>query len=174
MKRIQQSQSGSTLLISLVFLVMLTLFVLTVINMTNINSRIAGNMQTQTEAQAATQQAIEEVISTADFSTAPVARSMTVNVNNNKTYRVDVDKPTCISVIPIKTLELDISNPGDAACLGSGAVVAAGIIGVGGSGNSLCSNSQWDIAAGVADAESGTNVKTHQGVAVRVAVGSPC
>ena len=58
MKRPLYRQSGSTLLISLVLLVMLTLFVLTVINTTNINFRIAGNMKTLSEGQAASQKAI--------------------------------------------------------------------------------------------------------------------
>lgn len=176
MKRILHRQSGSTLLISLVLLVMLTLFVLTVVNTTNINSRIAGNMQTITEAQAAAQQAIEEVISTPNFSTNPagVPPTVAVNVNNEKTYTVNVPTPTCISIVPIRTVDLDITKPDDAACIGSGSVVAAGIVGTGGAGNSLCSNSQWDVAANVADAATSTSVAVHQGVAVRVPVGTAC
>jgi hypothetical protein len=37
------------------------------------------------------------------------------------------------------------------------------------SGNSLCSNSEWDVAAEVDDAASNTAVTVHQGVAIRVA-----
>jgi hypothetical protein len=176
MNGMQRRQSGSTLLISLVLLVMLTLFVLTVINTTNINSRIAGNMQTLIEAQAAAQQAIEQVISTANFSTNPagVPSTISVNTSNEKTYVVNVPTPTCISVVPIKTIELDITNTDDAACLGSGAVVGAGIVGAGGGGNSLCSNSQWDVRANVADAATSASVAIHQGVAVRVPIATAC
>ncbi|HEY9868791.1 MAG TPA: PilX N-terminal domain-containing pilus assembly protein [Candidatus Obscuribacterales bacterium] len=175
MKPPKSSQSGSTLLISLVLLVMLTLFVLTVINTTNINSRIAGNMQTVTEAQAAAQQAIEEVISTPNFSTNPQPVTVVVNTGNNKTYTVSIAKPECISIVPIKTIELDITNPNDAPCLGSGAVTAPGIAGLGGAGNSLCSNSQWDISATVTEAAtSGVSVTVHQGAAVRVPIGTTC
>ena len=174
MKRPLYRQSGSTLLISLVLLVMLTLFVLTVINTTNINFRIAGNMQTLSEGQAAAQQAIEEVISTPAFSINPQALTISVNINNGKTYSVGIAKPVCISVVPIKTVELDIANPDDAACLGSGSVVSAGIVGMGGAGNSLCSNSQWDIAAQIDDAATKANIRVHQGVGVRVPVGTAC
>jgi hypothetical protein len=170
-------QSGSTLLISLILLVMLTLFVLTVINTTNIGSRIAGNTQIQIEAQGAAQQAIEEIISTPNFSTNPtgVPATVTVNTSNNKNYTVNITTPLCTSIVPIKSIELDITNADDAACLGSGSVVGAGIVGMGGSGNSLCSNSQWDIAAGVSEATtSGVNVTVHQGVAVRVPIGTTC
>lgn len=175
MNGMRHRESGSVLLISLVLLVMLTLFVLTIINTTNINSRIAGNLQTQTEAQAAAQQAIEGVISTSAFSTFPQAfPNVAVNINNEKTYAVAVAKPSCISVVPIKTTELDITNTDDAACLGSGSVVSAGIVGSGGAGNSLCSNSQWDIAASIADAATSTSVAVHQGVGVRVPIGTAC
>ena len=174
MKQNPRRQAGATLLISLVLLVMLTLFVLTVVNLTSINSRIAGNMQTQIEAQAAAQQAIEQIISTPYFTTNPQPATIAVNTGNIKTYSVSVAKPTCISVVPIKTTELDITNADDAACLGSAAVVAAGIVGAGGAGDSLCSNSQWDIAGTVDDADTRAKVVLHQGVAVRVPVGTAC
>jgi hypothetical protein len=125
MTKAHHKQSGSVLIISLVMLVMLTLFVLTVINTTNINSRIARNMQTEAEAQSAVQQAIEQAISV-DFTPAPasVAGNFPIDINNDGTsdYTVNVEVPACVSSVPIKTVELDISKPSDAACLGSGAV----------------------------------------------------
>jgi hypothetical protein len=178
MTKAHHKQSGSVLIISLVMLVMLTLFVLTVINTTNINSRIARNMQTEAEAQSAVQQAIEQAISV-DFTPAPasVAGNFPIDINNDGTsdYTVNVEVPACVSSVPIKTVELDISKPSDAACLGSGAVATGGIVGLGGSGNSLCSNSRWDLRASTTDPVSGaTNVAAHQGIAVRVAIGTSC
>lgn len=178
MTRMHHKQSGSVLLISLVMLVMLTLFVLTVINTTNINSRIARNMQTEAEAQAAAQQAIEQAISV-DFTPAPatVAGDVAVDINNDGTtdYTVAVAVPTCAGSVPIKTVDLDTTIPRDKPCLGSGASGTAGIVGLGGGGNSLCSNSRWDVKASTTDPVSGaTNVTIHQGVAVRVLAGTPC
>jgi len=176
MMRRQHRERGSTLLISLVLLVMLTLFVLTVINTTNINSRIAGNMQTQSEAQAAAQQAIEQVISV-NFPANPLATTVLVDINNDGTtdYTAQVAQPSCTRIVPIKTIQLDITKPDDAACLGSGASQASGIVGVGGAGDSLCANTQWDVNATVLDATStGVSVSVHQGVAVRVSIDTSC
>ncbi len=58
-------QSGLALITALIMLVVLTLLVVAGINMTNVNTKIAYNMQLQDEAQAATQQAIEQMISKA-------------------------------------------------------------------------------------------------------------
>lgn len=178
MTRIPRNQSGSVLIISLVMLIMLTLFVLTVINTTNINARIARNMQTEAEAQSAVQQAIEQAISI-DFTPAPatVAGNFPIDINNDGTpdYTVNVEVPACVSSIPIKTVDLDILNAADKPCLGSGAVSSGGIVGIGGSGNSLCSNSRWDLRASTTDPVSGaTNVASHQGIAVRVPIGTSC
>lgn len=176
----RRKQSGSTLLISLVLLVMLTLFVLTVINTTNVNTRIAGNMQMMTEAQTAAQHGIEKVISV-NFPANPALADETVmvDIGNNKTYSVLVKKPVCISVVPIKDAELDpVANPSDAACKGSGVITSGGIIGPGGPGgatDSYCSNSRWNVQGEVKEtATTGLNVVVHQGVAVRVPIGTPC
>lgn len=174
----RSKQSGATLLIALVMLVMLTLFVLTVINTTNINFRIVSNMQAEIEAQAAAQQAIEQVISD-DFTAVPasVAGNINIDINNDSLtdYVVTVPVPNCTASVPIKTVELDISKPADSACLGSGAVAAAGIVGVGGSGNSLCSTSRWDVQASTVNPVTGsTSVTLHQGVMVRVPIGTAC
>jgi Tfp pilus assembly protein PilX len=66
----KQSQRGVTLVIALIFLVVITLIVVSAIKSTNVNSKIAGNMQVQREAEAATQQAIEAVISS-EFTKSP-------------------------------------------------------------------------------------------------------
>jgi Tfp pilus assembly protein PilV len=59
-------QRGATLLVAMIFLIVLMLVVASAIKVTNINTRLAGNTQTQSEAFSAAQQAIEQLIST-DF-----------------------------------------------------------------------------------------------------------
>jgi hypothetical protein len=46
----------------------------------------------------------------------------------------------------------------------------------GGSGNSLCANTQWDVSAHVTDvtANTGTDVTVHQGLGQRVPIGTTC
>ena len=110
------------------------------------------------------------------------AGNKAIDINNDGTtdYNVVVATPTCISSIPIQSNLLVVTNPSDAACFGSGATTSSGVVvagkggGGGTTGNSLCSNSQWDLGASATDPISGANVTIHQGIAVRVAIGTPC
>lgn len=164
-------------MIAMIFLVLLTLIVVSAIKATNVNTKVVGNMQTQKEAQAAAQQAIETVISS-DFTAAPTASTVTVDINNSgqaaSTYSVAVPKPTCTDIKPIKLSELDAANADDQPCYASGASQNAGIVGGGASGNSLCSNSNWDVSATATAPDSTTTNTTHQGIAVRVVAGTQC
>ncbi len=173
-------QSGIALVTGLVMLVVLTLLVLAGVNMTSVNSKIAYNMQLRNEADAATQQAIENVVSSAaNFDTpVPAQPPVAVDINNDgKTdFTVNVATPKCIASTPIKQSQLDASNPQDLPCFGSSALQNSGIVGGKGSnGNSLCANATWDVAASISDPTStGLNVTTHQGVNLRVVAGSTC
>src|SRR4029077_9144189 len=100
------------------------------------------------ETEAAAQQAIETAIST-DFTTNPTATTVKVDINDSgqtaTTYTVTVPAPACINVQPIKENQLDASNADDVPCFVSGASQNTGIVGAGATGNSLCSNSNWDV-----------------------------
>jgi hypothetical protein len=169
-------QRGATLTIAMIMLVLLTLFVLASINMTSINYKIMGNEQMRNEAMAAGQLAIEQVAST-NFPAAPVAQTINVDINGDTVtdYAVAVAAPVCQNSIPIKLVELDISKPGDIPCFGSGVSPAPGVP-IGGIGNSLCANTQWDIAARATDptTNTGTDVTIHQGIGQRVPIGTTC
>jgi hypothetical protein len=176
MSRALRRESGSALIVSMILLVILTLIVISVIKSTTVNSRVAGNLQVQKESQAAAQQAIEAVLST-DFPDAPVASTSVVNVINAASgaaggqYSVTVPAPKCLNVAPIKVSQLNTSDPGDVYCFASSTSTAPGVAG----GNSLCSNSQWDLQATATPASgNGAQVVLHQGIAVRVAAGSIC
>jgi Tfp pilus assembly protein PilX len=170
----QTRQSGSALIVSLVLLVVLTLIVVSIIKSTNVNSKVAGNMQAQKESESAAQEAIENVISK-DFMAAPAAAAsaaMAIDVNHDgtKDYDVNVPAPKCLNVTPIKVSQLDPANTEDTACYTS-STYTPGLV----SGNSLCANTQWEIQATTTAANGGTaKVATHQGIAVRVAAGTPC
>jgi len=183
-------QTGATLVIALIMLVLLTLFALTAMNASNTNLKIASNAQTRAETTAAVQQEIDKIMSV-DFTTNPTgfAGNKAVDINGDgatdynvvifgRVNGVDTVAPACISSIPIKTAELDIAKPSDVACFGSGTSATSGIItggkAGGSSGNSLCSNSQWDIGGRATDPVSGATTTIHQGTTVRVAIGSPC
>jgi len=174
----RRRQRGITLLMSMIFLVLLTLIVVSAMKVANVNSKVVGNVQRQKEAGAAAQQAIETVIST-DFTASPRPATISVDINDSgqaaSTYTVDMPAPACTGVKPIKSQDLDAANPDDQACLASGAGQNTGIIGAGPTGNSLCSNSNWEINGAVTPPNASLPVNTtHQGIAVRVAVGADC
>ncbi|WP_157731178.1 PilX N-terminal domain-containing pilus assembly protein [Variovorax sp. HW608] len=176
-------QSGAVLLVSMVLLVLLTLIVVSAIKSTNVNSKIVGNMQRQHEAEAASQQAVEALISQ-NFMADPVAAkariSATVDINNDGAPDFDmaVAVPTCKGVKPLEGLDLDVTNADDQKCFASSS-------GPGGDGSihltsgttqaSICSQTNWDISVTATDHNgSGATASTHQGIAVRVGPGATC
>jgi hypothetical protein len=181
--RARGNQQGATLVVALIMLVLLTLFALSAMNTSNISLKIANNMQTRTDAFNAAQQVIERLVSL-DFTKNPagvaaaVVKAVDVNNDGTTDYDVVLATPVCIGITPIRTSDLIITNPADVPCFGSGAVTTSGLIkggkGVGGSGNSLCSKSNWETNATATDPISKASVTVHQGIGVRVAVGSAC
>ena len=173
-----ERQSGATLLVSMIFLVVLTLMVVSAVKVTNVNTKLVGNMQTENEANAAAVQAIEKTISS-DFTSMPVASTVAVDINKSgqtgSSYSAAVAAPVCTGIKPIKLSELDASLTSDQPCYVSGASQNTGIAGSSAGGNSLCSNSNWDVSASATPPAGGTpTAPTHQGIAVRVAVGAAC
>ena len=137
----KNKQSGATLLVSLVMLVVLTLFVVSSINLTNVNLRIAGNMQAQTEASAAAQHVIEQAISSnSTFANYATAQTINVDINHDGTNDYNV------TLLPRKCLGEKLS-PSSAA--------GANIY-----------DSVWEVSATVTDSRTGAKVTQHQGVAV--------
>lgn len=174
--RILDKQSGATLVVSLIMLVVLTLLVVSAMRSSNTSLRVIGNMQLKTEVAAAAQQAIEQVIST-DFVTDPIAQEITVNTGA-ATYTVAAAKPKCVSTRPIINEELNIeTNPLDQYCL-NGNPNGQYIQGADGTNvnksPSACSAQLWDIEATATDEDSGATVTIHQGVARRVELGTSC
>ena len=139
--------------------------------------QIVGNSQADQQAQASAQRAIDLTISSNEFSRnpagvarVPVATDVDGNGKADYTARL-APQPRCVRVRPIKTMELDITKAGDRVCLqsagtGGNLVVAPGEVVA--AGDSLCANSEWNVAAAVDDPVSGSTVTVNQGVAVRI------
>jgi len=174
-----QRQSGAVLVVSLLLMVILTLLVIATINFTNVQSRIASNMQVRSELRSVTQQAIEQVISS-NFTTSPLSSTIFFDVNgdNKDDYQVTVTH-TCNSSVALPVDSLNVALPDDASCTMSAAVQNSGVADLATVSASLCANAIWDVAATGTDAAGASfltaaSVTTHQGVALRVAVGSGC
>ena len=170
-------QQGATLLVGMIMMVVLTLLVVFGIRSSNTNLRIAGNMQTQAEASAATQQVIERVIEqikvTQDLSLI-AAQSIPVSVGN-ATYTVAVAPMNkCLMDIPVLTNQIETDPDGtpkknDQACFES--QDGEPLFDVNGKlipKLTACKTQQWDIEAGVTDGTSGTKVTHVQGISIRV------
>jgi Tfp pilus assembly protein PilX len=87
---LQRRQSGTTLFVTLIMLVILTLMVVGSINLNNNSLKVVGNMQTQKSADGAAQVAIESLISTYAYFAAPAVATLTVDG-----YSVNVASPVC-------------------------------------------------------------------------------
>ncbi|HWI38306.1 MAG TPA: hypothetical protein VNU64_17795 [Burkholderiales bacterium] len=178
MTQIRRRQTGSTLVVALILLVVLTLFATSSFNTAKTNLMVVGNMQASAEAANVAQQAIETTLSTTQFITSPdnaianpcggVPNTFCVDVNGDSIndYTATLSpQPTCIYVKAIKNSELNFSNTEDLGC-------AAGqqqTLGVAGStsGDSLCSNTVWEITSKTT-ATTGASATVIQGVGIRV------
>lgn len=171
-------QRGATLLVAMIFLVVLTLIVISAIRTTNVNTRIVNNMQTQDEAEGAAQKTIEEAITSAGFTLLPTPQTSTVDINNSgqsgATYSVTLT-PTCIAKQPIKTLDLDVDSESDRPCFASSSAQNTGIVGASSTGDSLCTDSVWNLKAVATPPNSTQPAATiDQGITQRVDPGASC
>lgn len=174
----RQRQSGMTLVIVLVMLVVVSLLVASAIRFGNINLRITGNVQSETEATAAAQVAVESTISTmvatTNLAAIPAQPAMSVSTGG-QTYTVSVSKPACMFTKNINTTSLDPSKPGDQACFEATdtdkQLLADGNLSI---APSACKDQQWDVAASVDDNRSGAKTTVLQGVSMRVGAEIQC
>lgn len=90
-------QRGAALVVGLIMLVLITLMLITALNLGTTNFRAVSNMQFRSEAVAAANKAIEQVMST-PFTAAPAAETVVVDIDNNDDpdYTVAVAAPVCI------------------------------------------------------------------------------
>jgi Tfp pilus assembly protein PilX len=151
--KLQHQQQGSTLLVSLIFLVVITLFGVSAINTSTLNLRIAANSQFQTQAEAAAQLGIEQAIGSLTTFTSPSVQTITLDVNKDGTtdYTATVSAATCLS---------------SKAASGYSAEYCA---------TGACPNdTNWELVSTVNDAATGAKVTVRQGVKVRLPSSATC
>lgn len=169
----KRHQRGISLVLGLIMLVLMTLLAMSAFQASNVNLRIAGNMQARQETLAAAQTALEQVLSSPafiDLATPPA--SVTVPLNS-ASFTVDfTPAPACTTIVDLPSEELVPTNPDDLVCIPSSAVPGSesGIFHAGGppTAPSYCSNTRWAVIANVADANTGASTTLEQGVAVRM------
>ena len=171
-------QSGMTLVIALVMLIVLSLLVVSAIRFGNINLKITGNVQSETEATAAAQLAVEstvkDMIAATNMNSIAAQPAKRVSAGGQE-YSVNVAKPICLFTRNISNTELDPSLPNDRPCFEGNdterLVTANNTLTTTPTG---CKNQQWDVQATVDDARSGAKATILQGVATRVGAEVQC
>ena len=187
MTRAMRRESGATLMVTLIMLIMLTLFAISAMNTSLMNLRMTGNMQARTEALDATQRIIETAISTTRFIEFPAdvivgpcsgANTVCTDLNGDGVFELVTalnPNPACVQAKVTKVSELTIVGPTsqDVACLQAQQQGTFGVIGAATMGDSLCGQTTWNITAqtttfGVPVAQSDVNYTAVQGIGVRV------
>lgn len=140
-------QRGMALVIALVMLLLLTVMVSSAFTLSNINLASVGNQQWRSEAQAAAEVAIEQVVGS-PFTLAPVAESIAVDLNRDDVtdYVVQIARPECVR-----------------ASLAS--AVSASSLTLVGMANSTW-NTVWELVATVDDPTTGASVRVRTGVRI--------
>jgi Tfp pilus assembly protein PilX len=181
MTRHPRRQRGATLVVSLIMLVLITLMAISSFTLGKSNLQIVGNMQQRQQAFAAAQSAVATVISSIRFTATPtdavlapctVANTICVANGDGVTHEDVTVTVICDAIQPIPVSALDFSNPNDAGCL-VGQAQDTGVAGAS-NGNSMCSNSVWDVQASATDRVSGASSVIDQGVGVRVPASAVC
>lgn len=168
----RSGQRGVTLVVSLIMLIVLTLLVVSAIRFGNINLKIAGNAQSEVEANAAAQVAIEQTLSMINAADKPsdIAAQPALSVSTGgTTIKVAVAAPACQLSKNIITTELDPSSPNDQPCFeGPAADPIFDKDGNPVAQPTACRDQQWDVSASVDDSSTGAKLTMLQGVALRV------
>lgn len=171
-------QQGASLIVSLIMLIVLTLLVVSAVRTSTTSLKVIGNTQVQTEATAAAQQAIEQIISsdfTLDAPAVSAAPTLVDLDNDTETDYTVTTSATCLNADPIPMSQLDYTKEDDKFCFQSGRQNFSGMIGGAGAMNSsVCNSTQWDVSATVIDPKSGASVELHQGITKRVGYNIQC
>jgi hypothetical protein len=176
--RARKQQRGATLIISLIMLMVVTMLVVYSIRSGNTNLRIAGNMQFQAEATAATQQGVERVIDqikTTDLISMIPAQTFPITMNG-LTYNVQTAPMNkCLLSVPVLNSSLSKFVTDDVPCFESN----IGDLPLDPDGKfpptpSACNSQVWEIQSSVTDPMSGASLTQVQGVTIRVPATVTC
>lgn len=174
-----RAQRGAVLIVGLIVLMLITLMVTAAFKFSTYNLKAVGNMQSQHEATAAANKAIEQLVSSWNFTSVPSALQYPIDIDNNGTYdyTVDVEAPRCIKATPMRVAG---SKGDECEYQATGATTTCNPALAG----AIKFNVIWDIPA-TATSPDGTHVRVHQGVSLALtkaqctaacppATGQPC
>jgi Tfp pilus assembly protein PilV len=144
-------ERGAALIVGLIMLVLITVMVTSSYSLSASNLKAVGNTQFRSEAVAAANQAIEEIVSS-PFTDAPAGEQIDVDLNSdgNTDYHVQFATPACVGASQVGSTAI----PPSSSSLGTAF-----------SAPPPDYETVWDLDATVSDASnSGATVEIHQGV----------
>jgi type II secretory pathway pseudopilin PulG len=189
-----RAQRGSTLLVVMIFLLIFGIMAASTFRGSMTSVQAIGNMQWRTEAINGANDAIDRLLSSADFATNTLVVTQQVNaapfqldINGDGVNDISINLPVvtvdtvaragprCLRAAPIPSNELNPGLAGDLGCFGSSSASSSGLgtavaggVGTVVSSPSLCSNTEWTITVRAVDGVTNTSVDLVQGVGVRV------
>lgn len=171
-------QSGATLLVALIMLVLMTLAAITSFNLGRSNLLVVGNQQHRSEAEASVKAAMEDVVSKTYFATAPTTP---FGSTNSKSYDVNGDNTNDVTVTvgssgsatnPVPCIKsytkLSQLSPTDTSVLGC-VSSAQQQFGVEGTTPYVlnCADIVWEVTAVATDTATQASVTAVQGINIR-------
>jgi len=148
------NQRGAALIVGLIMLVLITVMATSAFSLSTGNLQAVGNMQSRTEAVAAGNHAIEQVLSS-PFTASPQAEEVLVDINKDGTndYKVSFVAPACISASQATSNEIPPSSSSLGTPFSSATIDYFETV--------------WDLSATVSDEHNGgASVQIHEGVKV--------
>jgi hypothetical protein len=177
-------QSGATLFVGLIMLLLLTLLGISAIQMGATHTQILGNTQFRNEVEAAANFALDQVANDPDFTANYNNTTLNVNVGQAN-YDVTISRPNCLRYRTIRQNELVAIDAGsgrvtvlpadqpcvqDQTALGSLNITRTNANTL--SGNSLCATTLWGVQGQAADpsgsTSTGTRATMQQGLEMRM------
>jgi len=176
--RFRPSQTGSALVVAIIFLLLLSTLALTGLRASTTNVTIVGNMQARQEVISTAQMLLEQTVSSDEFARNPqgVFAAAHVDSDFNGDGATDATAtlavaPVCLRARVVAIDDLDPDNPVDAGCFASAALSNPGFVPAGGGpAGSLCADTEWHLSARATDTRTGAAITINQGVTLRTAV----
>jgi Tfp pilus assembly protein PilX len=177
--KIPYRQSGTTLLVAMIMLVLITLVVINTVNLGSGSIQTVSNMQHRSEVAAAAEEVLQEAISSKRFFETPTtvfgtvcgssynAKCIDTNGDNVPDVTVALNPPpTCVQARVLTNDQLNMSIKDQADCATPPAQEAFGMGAP--TNNSECAQSMWEIRAQASDPVTQASAVATQGVSVTV------
>lgn len=165
--KFQKKQTGATLIVALMFLLMMTLFAVSSINMSTINLKIIGNMQATKALDATAKDIVEQLIGTADTFVDNPTNTVTITEYNPATSAV-VTTNVSIGAAAVTTALGTVVSIDSPECIDS--QTATGYTAV--NTNIIPDDNTWEVVVRLTDSVTGATSIIHQGTQIRMLAGN--